>query len=134
MSQERRISEYITTMAKNIIDSDLVYLQNANCTIVFLESDQEKKKSGNRLVYGECEKVPEKYKWAVPADFLITIYTPNTMALNDEQMRILVKHELMHIGITEDADPTFYIIPHDVEEFASIIDEYGYDWTEYKPK
>lgn len=124
---KRKISEYITKIAEDVIRNDLTYLNNANCTVLFLTSEHPKK-SSKRAVLGECEKVPEKYKWAVPADFIITIFEPNTEDLTEAQMRILVKHELMHIGITDDADPSFYIVPHDVEDFSEILKEYGIGW------
>jgi hypothetical protein len=28
------------------------------------------------------------------------------------------------------AEPTYKVVPHDVEEFNEIIDRYGLDWSE----
>ena len=63
---------------------------------------------------------------------LITIYGPNTIGMSLQQIRILIKHELMHIKIVEDkdgGDPTIKIRPHDIEDFAEIIAAYGVDWS-----
>ena len=100
------------------------------CCVV---SDVEKTKNG-KLVYADCTKVNKgRYDWCCPYDFFITIYEPNILDFNDEQIEILMKHELMHIGISnEGIEPSFYIVPHDVEEFWGIIEKHGIDWQQKK--
>ena len=107
---------------------DLEYLRNSGVRFTVLSSDQEKQKD-RKLVLGECEKVPDKYKWKIPYDFLIYIYEPNCVDLSDKQREILLVHELRHIGIDlEGKEPRYFVYPHDVEEFWSIIDEFGLKW------
>lgn len=104
-------------------------LQAYHVRVAFLVSDKEKRKNG-KLILGECAKVPHKYKWCVPYDFCITMYTENILHFTEEQKKILMYHELSHIGVNEDGnEPSFYIVPHDIEEFTDIIKKYGLDWS-----
>ena len=45
-----------------------------------------------------------------------------------KEMKILIEHEMRHIGIMGDKT---YIVPHDIElgEFDAISDKYGEDWS-----
>lgn len=121
----RHVSEYFTELAKAVIEKEpeLEYLKAAPITIIFLESSHAKKAKG-KLVLGECEKVQEKNKWGIPADFTITIFEPNVAGMTDEQLKILLFHELLHIS--PDYEKT---APHDLEDFKVVIDRYGVDWA-----
>lgn len=103
-------------------------IRNSDVRIAYLASDHELKKNG-KVVYGQCEKIAEKYKWIIPYDFTITLFSPNIERLTDKQIEILIYHELLHVGIEFDGNETRYsIIPHDVEDFKAIIQRYGIDW------
>ncbi len=121
----RHISEYYTDLAKEVIDKEpeLEYLKRAPITIVFLESTHAKKGKG-KIILGQCEKVQEKNKWGIPADFTITIFEPNVQGMKEEQLKILLFHELLHIS--RDYEST---APHDLEDFKVVIDRYGVDWA-----
>ena len=59
------------------------------------------------------------------------MFEPNTERFTDDQLRILLLHELMHVGIEKDGNEEKYrIVPHDVEEFKAIIERYGVDWAD----
>ena len=61
---------------------------------------------------------------------LITIYEPNICYFTDEQLEILIWHELKHIGIKPDSvEEEYFVIPHDYEEFREIVDAHGLDWA-----
>ena len=108
---------------------ELAYIRDSAVRIVFLTSELEKKK-GSRLVFGQCEKVPEKYKWKIPYDFMITVFLPNVERWEREKIRILLFHELLHVGIEEDGNEEKYSVrEHDYEEFREIISRYGLDWS-----
>lgn len=126
----REKSKRYRTIAQRLIRTEAEFeeIKNSPVKIAYLSSDEEKKKNG-KLVFGDCTKVDAKYKWSVPYDFFITVYEPNCLGFTDKQFEILLKHELLHIGINNDGNESvYYIVPHDVEEFWSIIDEYGLDW------
>lgn len=127
----RKINEEYADIGADLIATEdaLEYLRDADITIIYLESEHEKKENG-KLVCGQCEKIPDKYKWAIPCDFTITVFAPNVERFTDEQMRILIFHELLHIKADIDGNETKYSVkPHDVEDFRYIIDRYGMDWN-----
>ena len=44
-------------------------------------------------------------------------------------MKILILHELMHVGIIKDGnEESYFVRPHDIEDFRDIIVQYGLDW------
>lgn len=102
------------------------WIREQRVSIGFCYSDQEKMKGG-RLTYAECVKVPALYKTWLRYDFIIVFYEPNTMMMDENQLEILMQHELMHIGIN--GDGKLMIMPHDIEDFRLIIDDYGLDWA-----
>ena len=50
--------------------------------------------------------------------------------MTEEQIRILIFHELLHIGIEvdDDGEEHYSCVPHDLEDFKQIIDRFGTDW------
>ena len=131
--ETRVIREDYAEMAAKIIEEEplLTDIANSHATIIYLGSDNPKTGKG-KTIYAECEKVQDKNKWAIPCDFTITVYEPNTVAFTEEQMRILLFHELLHVKIefTEDGQEKYGINPHDYEDFKVIIDRYGTEWSE----
>ena len=128
MGDTRRISEEYQQIADELIQTreELAYIREADVSIICLASDCEKK-NGKKVIYGQCEKIPDKYKWGIPADFTITIFDPNVFGFTEEQLRILILHELYHVGID---GARLYIEPHDCEDFRAIIEEFGVGWSE----
>jgi len=117
-------------IGRQLLDTEPIFelIRDTGVRVAYLSSYEEKKKSG-KAVLGECVLVRDQYRWCVPYDFMIFIYEPNCIDLNKEQKRILIMHELMHIGVDQDADDIkFKIVPHDVEEFWYIIRKYGLTW------
>ena len=98
----RREAKY-TKLAKKVIKETpkLAYIKESGVRIAFLACDVEKKKGGS-IVYGDCKKVDPRYKWCCPFDFLITIYEPNVALFDRQQIEILLRHEMRHIGINPD--------------------------------
>ena len=126
----RRINEEYAEIAHDLINSEpeLADIKDSGVTIVYLSSEHEKKDKG-KVVFGQCEKVAEKYKWGIPCDFTITVFEPNVIKFTTEQIRILLFHELLHIGVEFNDDGISYSIRgHDLEDFKLIIDRFGTDW------
>jgi len=123
----RTINKEYQAIAQELIDErpELVDIRNSNVQILLLSSEAEKT-SGGKIVHGQCEKVPQKYRWGIPCDFTITLFDKNNKDFTDDQLRILIFHELLHVGIGEDS---YYVRPHDLEDFKLIIDLYGTDWS-----
>lgn len=122
--ERRDKSEAMETLAAEVIDEipELSYIRDLR--VVYLESDLAKKSKG-RTVFGECEKIPDKYKWAIEADFTITFYVENISGLSAAAQKILMEHELRHIG---EVNGKIYVRPHDIEDFALILSRYGLNW------
>lgn len=105
-------------------------LKDADIQIAFLEDDTPKVTNG-RIIFGECEKIQKKYEWCCPFDMAITIYAANTDEYNFDahQMEVLIRHELMHIGVKYGNNgASFHTVPHDLEDFKAIINDEGTDW------
>lgn len=131
MTENYSRSEYYRKLGNEVISEhkDLEWLIVRNVRIDYIVSGKEKKRHGAD-VFGECKKIEEIYQLYTPFDFLVIIYAPNIIELSDEQKKILLYHELLHIGIEEkDGKLIFRINPHDVEDFRKVIDQYGIDWA-----
>lgn len=122
----KQLSDKYKNIGDDVISELFPHLLNAK--IAWLESNQAKRSNG-KTVYAECEKVNAKYEWICDYDFMITVYEPNVLYFEDDQIKILLEHELMHAGFDGEVAR---IIPHDAEEFVEIIRKYGIDWA--KPK
>lgn len=88
---------------------------------------QRSKRSDGKPVYGECQKVDKNVQAFIPYDFIITFYEPNCEELDDNQMAILMYHELRHIGYKNGGAS---IVKHEVQDFNNILNEFGLDWTD----
>ena len=128
----RAISEVYTEIGHDLIENEDVFLdiRNSQATIIFLSS-QHKKIANGKTVFAQCEKVADKYKWGIPCDFTITVFEPNVVNFSDDQLRILLFHELLHVGIefNSDGTETYSVLPHDLEDFKIVIDRYGTNWS-----
>lgn len=122
------ISEEYTEIANEILKSADFEEIRPFCNFVVLSSEEQKARN-HKIVFGECKKVSKEYKWICPYDFMIIIYDQNIAGFTDEQISILIEHELRHMGydLTKN-EPKPYIIPHDVEEFDAIIEKWGVHW------
>lgn len=130
MEQAYQSKEY-AELAEQVITEheDLHWIREAGIGIGYLSSDKEKKSKG-RVTFGECIKVKDLYKAYIPHDFVIVIYEPNAAELSAEQLKILLYHELLHVGMNDSGTETRYVVnPHDVEDFRAVLDRYGMDWA-----
>ena len=130
---KRQINERYAEIGAELIKSEpaLSDIANSEATIIYLSSEQ-KKSAGGKTVFAQCERVPDKYKWGIPCEFTITIFEPNIEEFTEEQIRILLFHELLHVGIEIDnsGEEIYSIKPHDLEDFKLIIDRYGTEWAD----
>ena len=99
---------------------------DAGVSVGVVRCSKKKVVSRDHIVFGECKKIDEIYKIYCPYDFLIIIYEENCAEFSEEQMRILLYHELLHIGIDDKGKP--YKKAHDIEEFNEIFLLYGLNW------
>ena len=128
----RHINNDYAEIADELIRQEysLCPLLESRAKIIYLSSDYAKTSKG-KLVFGQCEKIQDKYKWGIPADYTITVFEPNVEKFTDDQIRTLLHHELLHVGIDKKADgsESYSIVDHDIEDFKLILDKYGTDWS-----
>lgn len=135
MKENRIVSEEYTKIGEEIIKKAQIlehlngFYQSGDVKIIFLESDKQKL-SHNRIIYAECEKISDTKRWAILADFTITVFTKNISLLNDDQKKAVILHELMHVGVedTSKGIKTF-LVPHDIQDFYYILNKYSLDWN-----
>lgn len=127
MDNEYEISDSYSELASPIIKEKRPDILDSGISIGFVSSMKKKTRGKTKLVLGECKKISELQKLFCPYDFLIIIYEQNCEGLNNEQMKILIWHELEHIGIDNKGE--HFLKPHDVEDFDKIIDEHGLHWA-----
>lgn len=133
MSDNRQISEEYAKIGAELIECEdiLIDIRNSQATIIYLSSDYVKTDKG-KAVLGQCERIQDKYKWGIPADFTITLFEPNIEGKSLEAIRRIIFHELLHVGIEfkDDSTESYSIRPHDIEDFKLLIDRWGTDWSE----
>lgn len=83
--------------------------------------------SQGQTTLGKCYRLSARDEFLTGHNFLIMINWPAWQASTPEQRTALVDHELSHAGMDEDKDgnPRWVTVPHDVEEFAAIIERHG---------
>ena len=106
---------------KWILDDDYFHL------IGFVRSHISKTNSPD--VPADCRKVPNPFRAFVPYDIIITVYEPCANLLSENQFKILLYHELKHIGTTQEQN--LKVNDHDTKDFYVILKNYGIDWQRY---
>ena len=119
------ISDYYTKLGEEVREELFPELEGLR--IAWLASDKEKKKGRTNRVCADCKKASPAYSWCCDYDYIITVYEPNVSYMTEEQLKILLEHELLHIDYEPEERMT--VKPHDAEEFVQIIKKYGIDWA-----
>lgn len=86
----------------------------------------ETKTGGGKITLGDCRKTDEVERAFLPFDYIITFYARNIRRMGENQKKLLMLHELRHIihGVRG-----WMIAPHEVEDFESILMEFGIRWS-----
>ncbi|WP_050769603.1 putative metallopeptidase [Thermosinus carboxydivorans] len=128
MSAEYFDAPEVEVIAKELIEDHHPNLCQAKIKYLFRTGDWESK---GKTILGKAEKLNDKIKHLAGYDFIITINQIMFFAMTPQQRRALVDHELTHCFVDEDdsGNPVYKILPHDVEEFHSIIRRHGL-WQE----
>jgi len=108
------------------VEPELIYLKAGKVGVVCLRSDKCKKKDGIP-VFADCEEVPEKFKWATEAMFMITVFSPNTSFFDAKRIRVLLFQQLLKITPKEKEGES-KLRDYDVKDFSVIVKRYGADW------
>lgn len=133
--EDFRRSEKYEELALSIMAEEplLVPIYNDNVKIVCIVSDKTKVNENKKPIFAECEKIPEKFKWATNADCMITIYENNISYFNDDMKRIMLYRELLKIcSSTEGETKKITFRDYDLKDFRCIIERYGVNWSKEK--
>jgi hypothetical protein len=120
------VSPELRRLGRKVINrfDEFSFIKAYGIKIEYLVSYENK--NGEKITYAECRKIPEVYKAFLPYDFLITYFDRNTSTLTANQKKILMLHELKHVGLGMKG---LRIIPHDIEDFSDILRKYGLKWN-----
>jgi len=105
---------------------ELYVARNYSPKIGYLRS-YEAKKSKGKTINAECRIIKGVYTAYLPFDFVITFFQPSVECMTDNQIKILMLHELRHVGVDKAG---FTLVPHDIEDFTDILTRYGLRWDE----
>lgn len=121
------VSEELRLLGEQVITGmpELSYIPTYDIRVGYVLSYESKKKDGKSIA-ADCRKVTGPYKAYLPFDFIVTFYEPNMAYMTENQYKVLMLHELKHIGI---GPKGLRLEPHDVEDFQSILETYGLRWN-----
>lgn len=139
---EYKENVFYTEIGRHLIENEEIFrhIKEHDIKIRYLESNKPAGKS-KRVILGECRKFSDRNRQILEAcnirkedipDFVIVIYKERIHGFTNEQLRILIMHELMHIGVKEDSETgvvSYHIVKHDLEDFRTIIEQFGTDWA-----
>jgi len=120
----------VEKVAKKLIQKHHPHLIEANIIYLFRRGTWT---SRRKACFGNAEKANPKLKYLTDGtDFIITIHYETWQMLPPSAREALVDHQLCHCSRGDDdkhGNPTWYIEPHTVEDFAAIIRRHGL-WAE----
>ena len=84
----------------------------------------------SKTVAGRCMRASKELKFFSGCDYVIQMSGELWDTLSEDTRKVLMLHELMHVYVEMDAegDPVYKLRQHDVEDFASILEEHGVHW------
>lgn len=122
-------SEELQKLGEAVINRipELSYIRDFDIKIGYVLSNEAKRDKG-KTIYAECHKVKGPYKAYLPYDFIIIFYEPNIAIFTENQKKVLMWHELKHVGIGMRG---LKLNEHDREDFDSIMDSLGIHWDDF---
>ena len=105
--------------------SEFDFVRNAGVRIGYIKSYTNKNSNGKSIL-AECRIIKGVYTAYLPYDFIITFFWPSIHAMTDNQIKLIMLHELKHIGLNHKG---YYLVPHDIEDFSDILSKYGLAWN-----
>jgi len=120
----RKAPDYVLDITKRLIALYHEPLKDARIGVIMRS---EAPTVGGQFVLGGAEKVSAKAQVHAPYDFIIWLSADRWGLLAPLQKEALIDHELCHCQ-WNDIEGKAAIRPHDIEEFAEILERYGYWW------
>lgn len=110
-------------IAAVLIEAIHTHLRSASIGYLF----REKMKTKSRAVWGKASKAGPKIEFLADHDFIVEFSWEDWRLLSPMQRVALVDHELEHCGLESNAkgERDWCMVPHDIEEFGSIVRRWG---------
>jgi len=127
---EYEVSPELESMGTQVIDKmpELSIIKDLEVKVGYVLSQYPKRKDG-KIICGECRKVTGVFTAFLPFDFIVTFYEPNIYYMTENQKKLLMLHELKHIGVGQKG---IRVEPHDIEDFSSMLQRYGLRWNGFQ--
>lgn len=114
----------VIDLAKDVIEKWHPDLAEASIAFVFRS---EAPVTNGMITYGQAQRIkPEHQLLGLDHDFLIWLAQDRWYGLTEAQKVALIDHELCHCMITAKGEAKLQ--PHDIQEFACIIERHGFWW------
>jgi len=121
------IDEKIKEIVKKVIAKDQYKRYDLDYIDVdkmfFVHEKGSRRKRYYKDVFAFIQKIKEPYRTLTGKIYLL-IVTDRFYELDDNLKELVILHELLHVHSDFDGK----LVPHDVEDFKEIIDDYGIDW------
>jgi len=123
-------AQEVEEIANQLISEVAIHEQLAEARILYFFRTGTWNSKGKR-VWGMANKIPEQWQYVTGYDLVVTINKDVWYALDENQKKALVDHELCHFCREEndEGETKWLIVGHDVEEFSGVIRRHGL-WKE----
>lgn len=122
------IAPDLEELGQKVLDHfpEFAHIKNNGVRIGYLKS-YDRKQSNGKSTLAECRIIKGVYTAYLPFDFIITFFLPSVHGMSDNQIKLIMLHELKHIGLNHKG---YYLVPHDIEDFRDILSKYGLSWSQ----
>jgi len=123
MATEYSLAPEVKRLAERVkeIRSEVSHINVDAIAFIRVEGKNSPK---NKIQPASISKVTGVYVCLVPYEYILRVYDKDWDDLTEAKQALVIYHELLHMG------PDGELIPHTVQDFRSIIEEYGLDWFE----
>jgi hypothetical protein len=132
MPQEYQPAREVEDVARRLINDYHPHLASVRIDYIFCT---EQLKEKGKVVWGRAKKVSGLNAWLASEDrnpdaatpdefFVVEIHLGTWLMLDEKSKKALVDHELHHLDVDIDTSK-LSLLPHDLEEFNSIVRRYG---------
>jgi predicted metallopeptidase len=114
----------LNVLANKVIEERLNYLSAINIKFLLVEPFISKK------TIARCIRPNNELKHFGKFDYLVEFSNAVWKTLDDKTKYIVMLHELKHIFVVmgEDGPEEYKIVPHSINDFTEILNEYGVEW------
>jgi predicted metallopeptidase len=130
VSTEYSYAAEVEEVARELIAEHHQHLEDERIEYIFRSKATLK---GGKTVLGKARKISGLNAFLAKEPnragpfFVIEVPVEEWKELTPEQRKALVDHELSHCDLTDEGE--LQITPHDVEEFAAVVERHGF-WTQ----